>query len=71
MTETKHSWTVRSRRLRVDAPLTLTPQPTVLLLQAAVSHGGGLISLPAELSRTQNTIKNLADVQVMTQRDEV
>lgn len=48
-----------------DTLLTLTPEPTVLLLPATVSHLGRLISLPVVLSTTQNTISNSAGVRAV------
>lgn len=42
----KNSTSVTNSCLRGDTLLTLTPEPTVPRLAAAVSHGGGLISAP-------------------------
>lgn len=63
MIRVRQRWRVRNSCLLGDTLLTLTPEPTVLLLPATVSHHGRLISLPVVLFTTQNTISNPAGVR--------
>lgn len=65
MTRVRQRQSVRNSCLLGDTSLTLTPEPTVLLLPATVSHHGSLISLPVALCTTENTIKNTVGVRVV------
>lgn len=65
MTSARQRWKVGNSCLLGDTLLTLTSEPTVLLLPAAVSHHGRLIFLPVVLSTAQNTISNPAGVRAV------